>query len=182
MSQLGLKTLSPPCGPKVLPSLASTPGKPRNNAKTSKPPVILRTCWISPNASSYNAVNSSRNSHADFVVAQDLLGLGKSLVQRQTLYLPPDLYAPQSPASARSAYYLELWPKLLIKWQPKAPDRLRHLKPSSIVFCASNSRHSREPGRRFPWTARPGPPLASAVPVATLAFAMELIDSKPTFV
>jgi len=63
----------------------------------------------------------ARNSHADFVVAKDLLGLGKSLMQRQTLYLPPDLYAPESCASARAAYYLDLWPKLLIKWQPKAP-------------------------------------------------------------
>ncbi len=63
----------------------------------------------------------ARKSHADFVVAKDLLGLGKSLMQRQTLYLPPDLYAPESPAPARAAYYLELWPKLLIKWQSKAP-------------------------------------------------------------
>ena len=63
----------------------------------------------------------ARNSHADFVVAKDLLGLAKSLMQRQTLYLPPDLYAPESSASARASYFLELWPKLLIKWQSKAP-------------------------------------------------------------
>jgi transposase len=72
----------------------------------------------------------ARHSHADFVLAKDLLGLAKSLMHRQALYLPPDLYAPQSSASARATYYLELWPKLLIKWQSKAP--------LAQVFAAEN--------------------------------------------
>ncbi len=63
----------------------------------------------------------ARQGAANFVLAKDLLGLGKSLMQRRTIYLPGTLYAPESRAQDRAAYYLEFWPKLLLKWQAKAP-------------------------------------------------------------
>jgi transposase len=62
----------------------------------------------------------TRESHADFILAKDLLGICKALFQEQRVYLPEALLAEDSPASERAAYYRDLWPKLLIKWQPKA--------------------------------------------------------------
>jgi transposase len=61
-----------------------------------------------------------RHSAAHFVLAKDLLGISKSLMQRQAIYLPPHLFVPESPATERASYYVELWPKLLTKWRPKA--------------------------------------------------------------
>jgi transposase len=62
-----------------------------------------------------------RQGAANFVLAKELLGLFKSLLTRQTVFLPMRLYASDSRPEDRAAYFLELWPKLRAKWQLKAP-------------------------------------------------------------
>ena len=61
-----------------------------------------------------------RQGAANFVLAKELLGLFKSLLTRQTVFLPMRLYASDSRPEDRAAYFLELWPKLRAKWQQKA--------------------------------------------------------------
>jgi transposase len=60
----------------------------------------------------------ARQGAAPFVLAKELLGLGKSLLRRQAVFLPAALYASDSRPEDRAAYYLQLWPKLREKWQP----------------------------------------------------------------
>jgi transposase len=62
----------------------------------------------------------TRESHADFILAKDLLGICKALFQEQRVYLPEALMSEDSPAQERAAYYRDLFAKLLIKWRPKA--------------------------------------------------------------
>jgi hypothetical protein len=60
----------------------------------------------------------ARQGAAQFALAKELLGLGKSLQLRQAVFLPADLYAADSRPEDRAAYFLKLWPKLRAKWQP----------------------------------------------------------------
>jgi transposase len=67
----------------------------------------------------YRQIEASDGA-APFALAKDLLSLGKALVVHQAVFLPSELYNPNSRQEDRAAYYRDLWPKLRAKWQPSS--------------------------------------------------------------
>jgi len=63
-----------------------------------------------------------KKQHACALLAKHLAGLARSLLQRQTIYLPPELYDPSSAPYDRAQYYQTLWPKWLEKWKTSGAD------------------------------------------------------------
>jgi len=43
--------------------------------------------------------------------------MGMHLMRNSTVYLPPELRSPTTPAAARAEYYQILWPYLVGKWR-----------------------------------------------------------------
>jgi len=72
-----------------------------------------------------------KKQHVLVVLAKHLAGLMRSLLLRQTIYLPPELFAKDSSASSRAEYYQQLWPKWLDKWKRSQAD-------VSQVFAPTN--------------------------------------------
>jgi transposase len=60
--------------------------------------------------------------HAEFIMSKRLLRLCKDLMRRGTVYRPRALLQESTPVAALSAYYSELWPRLLAKWSPLVED------------------------------------------------------------
>jgi hypothetical protein len=56
--------------------------------------------------------------NADFIMSKRLLRICKDLMRRASVYRPKPLLALETPAAQLAAYYSELWPRLLAKWQP----------------------------------------------------------------
>lgn len=55
--------------------------------------------------------------HANYGIARRYLRIGMHLMRNSTVYLPPELRSPTTPAAARAEYYQILWPYLVGKWR-----------------------------------------------------------------
>jgi hypothetical protein len=55
--------------------------------------------------------------HAQFIMSKRFLRLAKDLINRQAVYRPKALLDPKTPEAQLKAHYLQLWPKLVSKWQ-----------------------------------------------------------------
>jgi len=72
----------------------------------------------------------SAGQHADFGMARRYLRLGLCLMRTGQIYLPPELRDQEATPEQRTAYYLQLWPKLMKKW--------RAVKAHEVAFDPRN--------------------------------------------
>jgi hypothetical protein len=60
--------------------------------------------------------------HADFIMSKRLLRVSKDLMRRGTVYRPKALLSPDTSVAELKAYYADLWPRLLLKWNHLLTD------------------------------------------------------------
>lgn len=74
-------------------------------------------------ASQLSVHAEQKGQHVLRVLGRHAAAVVRALLLNERAYLPQRLYAPQSPAGERGAYFVEYWPKLRGKWKTHVPHQ-----------------------------------------------------------